>query len=146
MFMLCYSVLCDFIVIVNFHFYPIFPCFSVSAESWIKQNWGIVLGVIIGFSAFVGISVYIGWRLFRYRAKYKAEAQKVDEMRDKVKELEEFGTPMQETDDQLIRNPLSASAAFVQNAKRTPQDVEAARAQREQILDKKRYTIIYFFL
>jgi hypothetical protein len=80
-------------------------------SDWIKENWHIVLIIIICTAVFFAGVFYWGARLYRYRRKYKEEKAKVEKMQEKVQDMELFGTAAhQDPDVDMVRNPLAVGA------------------------------------
>jgi len=94
--------------IYAFVFNPVYvpPPPTEEDESWIKKNWGALLGGLIGFGAFVAVAVVVGIKLYTYRKKYHEEREKVKENRDKIEDMELYGARAQE-DEAMMANPLA---------------------------------------
>lgn len=78
-----------------------------SSQSWIEKNWQIILIVIVCLGIFTALLFYTYTRLYRYRKKYHLERDKVEEMRAKVEDMEQFGTGLQDPDVDMMANPLA---------------------------------------
>jgi hypothetical protein len=84
------------------------PIPDFDSLSW-WDEWGeIVIIVSSSILAFILISTYVLWRLKRYRTKYFAKKEQLEDLQDRARELDEVSGGLGIADDEvdMVANPL----------------------------------------
>jgi hypothetical protein len=78
--------------------------------TWWQQYGGATIGWMSGTIVCGILAVFVIWRLYRYRQKYREEKEHLDELQDRVAELDEFagglGVADAEDDVDMVANPM----------------------------------------
>jgi hypothetical protein len=89
----------------------------ISEATWWQQYGSAASGWIVGFIIFGIVAFFVIWRLYRYRQKYREEKEHLDELQDRVAELDEFagglGVADAEDDVDMVANPMVIEMAML---------------------------------
>jgi hypothetical protein len=100
---------CNVNTIYGFAYIPLVePPRIERKKSFFAQWGGLIIGLIVGFTLFCLISMFIVWRLCRYRDKYKQETKHLQQLEDEARALDMNAGGLGIADDEvrMVANPL----------------------------------------
>lgn len=119
---------------------------GASQASWFDENGAIVIGVLVGLIALAVISVVGGQQVHRYRAKFKQERERANELEDVIDDMQIVGgrgDAHHDEDVMMTANPLQTEMRSVegqiaatqvrQNSTTNRNEVSALQAERAEL-------------